>query len=68
MRWNIGHTYSCLQHEYDPIRVACIKMLFQGDNGLERELLRAPLVSPRHQNEMLLHEERLSRSPAKTRS
>jgi hypothetical protein len=41
MHRNIARAYSCLQEEHDRIRVACVKILSQGDKGLERELLRA---------------------------
>jgi hypothetical protein len=61
MHRNIARAYDCLQDEYDRIRMACIKILAQNDRNLERELLRADLDSPRHHDEMLLYEERLSR-------
>jgi hypothetical protein len=61
MHRNIARAYDCLQDEHDRIRTACVKILSQGDKGLERELLRAHLDSPRHHDEMLLYEERLSR-------
>ncbi len=58
---NIARAYDCLQHEHDRVRAACIKILAQRDKGLQRELLRANLDSPRYHDEMLLYEERLSR-------
>jgi hypothetical protein len=61
MHRNITRAYDCLQHEHDRVRAACVKILAQRDKGLERELLRANLDSPRHQDEMLVYEERLSR-------
>jgi len=61
MHRNIARAYDCLQDEHDRIRAACVKILSQGDKGLERELLRANLDSSRHHDEMLLYEERLSR-------
>ena len=39
MHRNIARAYDCLQHEHDPVRVACIKILAQKRQGLERELL-----------------------------
>ena len=62
MHRNIARAYDCLQDEHDRIRTACIKILAQRDKGLERQLLRANLDSPQHHDEMLLYEERLSRS------
>ena len=61
MHRNIARAYDCLQHEHDRVRAACIKIMAQNDKGLERELLRANLDSPRHHDEILLYEERLSR-------
>ena len=61
MQRNIARAYDCLQHEHDRVPAACIKILAQRDKGLQRELLRANLDSPRHHDEMLLYEERLSR-------
>jgi hypothetical protein len=58
---NIARAYDCLQDEHDRVRAACVKILAQNDRHLEKELLRADLDSPRHHDEMLLHEERLSR-------
>ena len=61
MHRNIARAYDCLLHEHDRVRAACIKILAQNDKGLERELLRTNLDSPRHHDEILLYEERLSR-------
>jgi len=61
MHRNIARAYDCLQDERDRIRAACVKILAQNDRILERKLLRADLDSPRHHDEMLLYEERLSR-------
>jgi hypothetical protein len=61
MHRNIARAYHCLQDEHDRIRAACVRILAQNDRSLERELLRADLDSPRHHDEMLHHEERLSR-------
>jgi hypothetical protein len=61
MHRNIARTYDCLQREHDRVRAACIRILAQNDKGLERELLRANPDNPRHHDEMLLYEERLSR-------
>jgi hypothetical protein len=54
MHRNIARAYDC-------IGAACVKILFQNDKDLERELLRANVDTPRHHDEMLLYEERLSR-------
>ena len=61
MHRNIARAYDCLQAEHGRIRAQCIKILAQKDRALERHLLRADLDSPRHHDEMLLYEERLSR-------
>jgi hypothetical protein len=61
MHRNITRAYDCLQDEHDRIRAACVKILAQNDRSLERELFRADLDSPRHHDEILLYEERLSR-------
>jgi hypothetical protein len=61
MRRNIGRAYDCLQDEHYRVRAACVKILSQKDRGLERELLRANLDDPKHHDDMLLYEERLSR-------
>jgi hypothetical protein len=61
MHRNIARAYDCLQSEHDRVRAAYIKILAQRNKDLERELLRADLDSPRHHDEMLLYEERLTR-------
>jgi hypothetical protein len=61
MHRNIARAYDCLRDERDRIRAACTKILAQNDRILERKLLQADLDSPRHHDEMLLYEERLSR-------
>jgi hypothetical protein len=61
MHRNIARAFDCLQDEHDRVRSECIKILSQNDRALERHLLRASLDSPRHHNEMLLYEGRLSR-------
>ena len=60
MHRNIAHAHDYLKREHDQIRAACVKILAQKDRHLERRLLRADLDSPRHIDEMLLYEERLS--------
>jgi hypothetical protein len=62
MHRNIARVYDCLRDEHDHVRAACVKILAQNDRSLERELLRADLDSPQHRDEMLLYEERLSRT------
>ena len=61
MKRNVARAYDCLQDEHDRVRAPFIKILAQNDKGLERELLQANLDSPRHHDEILLYEERLSR-------
>ncbi len=61
MHRNIARAYDCLQDEHDRVRAACVHILSQDDRNLERELLLANLDDPKHHNEMLLYEERLSR-------
>jgi hypothetical protein len=58
---NIVRAYDCLRNEHNRVRAACIKILSQNDKSLERELLRADPNNLRHQDEVLLYEERLSR-------
>jgi hypothetical protein len=62
MHRNIARAYDYLKRKHDRVRAACVKILAQNDKHLERELLRADLDSPRHHDEMLLYEERLSRA------
>ena len=61
MHRNIASAYDCLQDERNRVRAACLQILAQNDKSLERELLRANLKDPKHHDEMLLYEERLSR-------
>jgi len=61
MHRNIARAYDCLQDEHERIRAACVKILSRNDKGLERELLRANLDDPKHHDDVLLYEERLSR-------
>jgi len=61
MHRNIARAYDYLQREHDRIRAAHVKILAQKDRALERRLFRANLNSPRHRDEMLIYEERLSR-------
>lgn len=61
MHRNIARAYDYLKREHDRIRAAYVKILAQNDRSLERRLFRADLDSPRHHDEMLLYEERLSR-------
>ena len=61
MHKNIARAYDHLQREHDRVRSATVKILAQKDRALERRLFRAQLDSPRHLDEMLLYEERLSR-------
>ncbi len=46
---------------YNRVRVAWMKILARGDRALERRLLRADLEDPKHHDEVLRYEERLSR-------
>jgi hypothetical protein len=43
------------------VRVALMEVLAQGDRALERTLLRADLEDPKHHDEVLRYDERLSR-------
>ena len=61
MHPNIARAYDYLQREHDRVRAAHVKILAQKDRALERRLFRTNFESPRHFNEMLLYEERLSR-------
>ena len=61
MHRNIARAYDCLKREHDRVRAAHVKILAQKDRALERHLFRADLDSPRHLDEMLLYEDRLSR-------
>ena len=61
MHRNIARAYDYLKREHDRVRAAHVKILAQNDRALARHLFRANLDSPRHLDEMLLYEERLSR-------
>jgi hypothetical protein len=61
MHLNVARAYDALWAEYERIRGIHMKILSQGDPNLERRLLRANPDNSRHQNEVLLYEERLSR-------
>jgi hypothetical protein len=61
MHRNITRAYNALWAEHGRIRGIHMKILSQGDPKLERRLLRANPDNSRHQNEVLLYEERLSR-------
>jgi len=61
MHRNIARAYDYLKREHDRIRAAHVKILAQKDRALERHLFRTDLDSPRHHDEMLLYEDRLSR-------
>jgi len=61
MHRNIARAFDYLKREHNRVRTAHVKILAQKDRALERRLFRANLDSPRHLDEMLLYEERLSR-------
>lgn len=61
MHRNIARAYDYLRREHDRIRAAYVKILAQNDRSMESQLFRTDLDSPRHRDEMLLYEERLSR-------
>lgn len=61
MERNIARAYDCLLTEHTRVRAACVKILSQHNKSLERELLRANLNDPKHHDEVLLYQERLSR-------
>lgn len=61
MHPNIATAYDALSAEHQRVRAACVKILAQGDRGLERQLLRASLNDPKRHDEVLLYEKRLSR-------
>jgi hypothetical protein len=68
MRRNMARAYDCLQTEHARIREEFIKILAQNNRAVERHLLQADLDNPRHHDDMLLYEARLSRPPAGARS
>jgi hypothetical protein len=61
MQRNIARAYDYLRREHDRVRKQYVKILAQNNRSLERRLFRAKLDSPQHLDEMLLHEDRLSR-------
>jgi hypothetical protein len=61
MHRKIARAYSCLQDDHNRVRIACVKILSRNDGTIERELLQANLDDPKHHDEVLLYEERLSR-------
>jgi hypothetical protein len=61
MQRNIARAYDALWAERERVRAICIKILAQGDPSLERRLLRAKPENPKHLDEVLLYEDRLSR-------
>jgi hypothetical protein len=61
MQRNIARAYDALWVEHQRVRVVCIKILAQGELSLERRLLRAKPENPKHLDEVLLYEDRLSR-------
>jgi len=61
MHRNIARAYDYLRLEHGRVRAACITILSQKDESLKRQLLRANLDDPKHHDDILLYEERLSR-------
>ena len=61
MHRNITRAYNALWAEHKRVRVAWMRILAQGDRALERKLLRADLEDPKHHDEVLRNEDRLSR-------
>ena len=61
MQRNIARAYDALWAEHERVRAICIKILAQGELSLERRLLRAKPENPKHLDEVLVYEERLSR-------
>ena len=61
MHRNVARAYNALWAEHKRVRVAWMKILAQGDRALERRLSRADLEDPKHRNEVLRYEDRLSR-------
>jgi hypothetical protein len=60
MHRNIARAYDALWREHERVGANCVKILAQGDRGLQRELLRAKQEDPKHFDEVRLREERLS--------
>jgi hypothetical protein len=61
MHRNIARAYDALWAEHERVRAMCAKILAQGDRRVERQLIGADIDDPKHQDEVLLYEERLSR-------
>jgi hypothetical protein len=61
MHRNVARAYNALWAKHKRVRVAWMKILARGDRALERKLLRAELEDPKHHDEVLRYEERLSR-------
>ena len=61
MQRNIARAYDALWAEHQRVRADCIKILAQCDPSLERRLLRAKPEDPKHIDEVLVYEGRLSR-------
>jgi len=61
MHHNVARAYDYLQAEHNRVRAACIKILAQDDEQIERTLLRACMDDEKHLDELLLYEERLSK-------
>ena len=61
MHRNAARAYNALWAEHKRVRVVWMKILAQWDRALERKLLRADLEDPKHRDEVLRYEERLSR-------
>ena len=58
----MAHLFAMVYEKVGPLFAGTHRqVLAQNDRALERLLLRADLESPRHHDEMLLYEERLSR-------
>ena len=55
----IARAYDALWAEHERVCANCVKILVQGDRGLEREFLRAKQKDPKHFDEVRLREERL---------
>jgi hypothetical protein len=61
MQRNIARAYDALWAEHQRVRGVCIKILAQEDRSIERRLLRAKPEDPKHLDEVLVYEDRLSR-------
>lgn len=61
MHRNIVWAYHCIQDEHNRVRTACVKILARNDRAVERQLLGATRDEPKHHDEVLLYEGRMSR-------